>query len=193
MQAVMARSGLKPDGHSGKLLTQILETLPREELFQSSVDELYQTCMGVLSLSERARTRLFVRRDRYGRSFSCLVYIPRDRFDSAVRERVEATLKRAFHGERVDSAIHMSESALARLHLVIRPKSGDTPDVDVRELETKIAAVVRNWHDELRDQLMQKHGEEKGIKLLNRCSGCGGRCGAYRPIANRKRLTPEFV
>ncbi len=70
----MARSGLKRDSHSGKALRHILETLPRDELFQSSEDELYNTAMGILELRQRARTRLFVRRDRYGRFFTCLVY-----------------------------------------------------------------------------------------------------------------------
>ena len=96
--AVMQGSGLKPEGHSGKALRNILETLPRDELFQASAEELAEIAQGVLALQQRHRTRLFVRRDRYGRFWSCLVYLPRDRVNAEVRERVEALLKRAFHG-----------------------------------------------------------------------------------------------
>ena len=168
VDAVFALSNLHRSGHGAKRLQHLLETLPREELFQSTVDELFQTAMGILNLQERQRTRLFVRRDRYGRYFSCLVYIPRDRFTSEIRDRIEQTLKRAFEGERFDSSVAVSESVLARLHVVVRPKAGEKPEYDVREIEAKLAQIVRNWQDELRDILVQKHGEERGLKLSNR-------------------------
>jgi glutamate dehydrogenase len=168
VDAVFARSNLHRTGHGAKRMQHILETLPRDELFQSSVDELFATALGILNLQERQRTRLFVRRDRYGRFFSCLVYIPRERFTSEIRERIEQTLKRQFNGERFDSSVAVSESVLARLHVVIRPKPGEKPDYDVREIEIKLAQIVRNWQDELRDILIEKHGEERGIKLSNR-------------------------
>src|SRR6185503_18817045 len=168
VDAVMRRSGFRRDSHSGKALRHILETLPRDELFQCTEDELFATATGILALQERARTRLFIRRDKYGRFYSCLVYLPRDRFSSEVRERVEATLKRALHGERIDSTIQVGESTLANLHLIVRPKPGDKASYDTAELENKIAQIVRNWHDELRDTLVQKHGEEKGHKLAAR-------------------------
>ena len=166
--AVMQGSGLKPEGHSGKALRNILETLPRDELFQASTEELAEIAQGVLALHQRHRTRLFVRRDRYGRFWSLLVYLPRDRVTPEVRERVEALLKRAFHGERVDSSIHVAESALARLHLVIRPRAGEHPQFEIADLEQKLAHLVRNWHDELRDILVQRLGPEKGLKLAAR-------------------------
>ena len=125
--AVMERSGLRRDSHSGKDLRNIVENLPREELFQSGEDELFATSMGILQLQSRARSRLFVRRDKYGRFFSCLVFLPRDRFTADVRERIEALLKRTFKGESLDSTIQVGESPLARLHLVIRPKPAKNP------------------------------------------------------------------
>ncbi|MHB8680119.1 MAG: NAD-glutamate dehydrogenase [Rudaea sp.] len=166
--AVMDRSGLRRDSHSGKNLRHILETLPRDELFQASEDELFATAAGVLGLQGRARARLFVRRDKYGRFFSCLVFMPRDRFTVDVRERIEALLKDTFHGERVDSTINVGESALARLHLIVRPKPGEKPQYDTAQLEERIGQIVRNWRDSLRDELVRKHGEEKGSKLASR-------------------------
>jgi glutamate dehydrogenase len=166
--AVMERSGLKLDSYSGKSLRHILDTLPREELFQCGLDELYALATGILELQQRTRTRLFIRRDSYGRFFSCLVFIPRDRFNTTVRERVEGLLRDTLHGETVDSAVLMGEAALVRLHVVVRPKIGDRPVYDIAALETALASIVRNWYDDLRDNLIGMLGEQQGIVLANR-------------------------
>lgn len=165
---VMRQSGLSPNSHSGKALRHILETLPREELFQSSEDELFRTAMGILGLQERVRSRLFLRRDRYGRFFSALVYIPRDRFNTDVRLRIEALLKQALRGEFVDTSVQLGESPLAQLHLVVRPKVGDQVDVDTAVLEQELAHLLRNWQDDLRETLIARHGEGEGLKLATR-------------------------
>ena len=165
---IMERSGLSPASHSGKALRHILDTLPRDELFQSSADELFSTVMGILALQERARSRLFLRRDAYGRFFSALVYIPRDRFSGDVRNRIEATLRDALEGERIDSSISIGESPLAQMHLVIRPKAGATVRADAAALEQRIAAIVRNWHDGLREALVRAIGESDGLRLARR-------------------------
>src|SRR5207342_3982076 len=164
---VMQQSGLTPSGHSGKALQHILETLPRDELFQSSEAELLRTATGILALQERVRSKLFLRRDRYGRSFSALVYIPRDRFNTEVRTRIEAMLRRGLHGDSVDTTVQVGESPLAQLHMIIRPKSGEAVDFDTKELEAELAEIVRNRHDDLRDQLIARHGEEQGLRLAN--------------------------
>ncbi|MCC6559833.1 MAG: NAD-glutamate dehydrogenase [Xanthomonadales bacterium] len=164
-ESVMRDSGLKPAGHSGKALRHILETLPRDEMLQAATGELFDTAMAVLALQERARTRLFLRRDVYGRFYSCLVFLPRDRFTQTVREGVEVLLREALCGERVDSTAHVGDEVLARLHLTVRPKAGAHVEVDAAQLEARIAQIVRNWYDELRDLLVARHGEERGLKL----------------------------
>lgn len=165
---VMEKSGLAPDSHSGKALRHILETLPRDELFQSTEEELLRTATGILGLQERVRSKLFLRRDRYGRFFSCLVYIPRDRFNTDVRLRIEAMLKRMLHGEYIDTTVLISESPLAQLHLLVRPKSGEAQDADNAAIEAALSEIVRNRHDELREVLVQRHGEQQGLALANR-------------------------
>ena len=167
-ERVMATSQLPADSHSGKALRHILETLPRDELFQSTPDELYRTAMGVLHLQERSRTRLFLREDRFGRFFSALVYIPRDRYNTDVRHRIEALLRDALQGDRIDSTVQMGESPLAQLHLIVRPRAGARVDADVAGIDRRLAQIVRNWHDELRDVLVQRHGEARGLKLASR-------------------------
>ncbi len=165
---VMEHSGLAPDSHSGKALRHIIEMLPRDELFQSTEEELLHTSTGILNLQERVRSKLFLRRDRYGRFFSGLVYIPRDRFNTDVRLRIEEMLKRVLHGEHVDTNVLLGESPLAQLHLIVRPKSGsEAIQVDNAAIETELAQIVRNWQDDLRDQLVARHGEERGLVLTN--------------------------
>jgi glutamate dehydrogenase len=165
VDAVMRRSGLRRDSHSGKELRHVLGILPRDELFQCSEDELYAVAAGILALRERPRTRLFLRRDPFGRFYSCLVCLPRDRFGNDVSERIQALLKHALRGERVDSSSQVGESPLAYLHLVIRPKPGDRVEYDAADLEAKVAAVVRSWHDKVRDTLVHQLGEVQGLAL----------------------------
>ncbi len=164
---VMRRSGLSPNSHSGKALRHILETLPREELFQAGEDELYRTATGVLGLQERVRSRLFLRRDRYGRFFSALVYIPRERFNTDVRLRIEALLKDALQGEQVDSSVVLGQSPLAQLHLIVRPRGAAAAELDTAGLERRLAHLLRNWQDDLRELLIARHGEGEGLRLAS--------------------------
>ena len=183
---VMRRSGLSPSSHSGKALRHILETLPREELFQSSEEELYRTATGVLGLQERVRSRLFLRRDRYGRFFSALVYIPRERFNTDVRLRIEALLKDALQGEQVDSSVVLGESPLAQLHLIVRPRAGAATDMDTGELERRLAHLLRNWQDDLRELLIARHGEAEGLRMANGY-------GRALPAGYIEDITPELA
>ncbi|NUS39067.1 MAG: NAD-glutamate dehydrogenase [Lysobacter sp.] len=183
---VMERSGLSPTGHSGKALRHILETLPRDELFQSSEDELLQTATGILGLQERVRSKLFLRRDRYGRFYSALVYIPRDRFNTEVRRRIEALLKEALDGDHVDTTVQVGESPLAQLHLIVRPKSGEAVAVDAGALQEQLASLVRNWQDDLREQLAASEGEEQGLLLAKQY-------GRVLPAGYIEQVTPAVA
>ncbi|MCD9028649.1 NAD-glutamate dehydrogenase [Luteimonas sp. BDR2-5] len=165
---VMSESGLKPTGHSGKALKHILETLPRDELFQSTPDELLRLATGVLGLQERVRSRMFLRRDRYGRFYSVLVYIPRDRFSTDVRRRIEQLLRRVMHADQVDASVLLGESPLAQLNLIVRPRPGERFEVDEAALEAELSSIMRNWQDDLRDELVRRHGEAEGLALAHR-------------------------
>lgn len=171
-QQVMELSGLRPVSHEGKALMHILETLPRDELMQSTVEDLHQLAMGVLDLQERPQTRLFIRRERYGRFFSCMVFIPRDQFNTENREKIQGILQRGLKGKHIDFAVQVSESTLARLHVVVRPQKAAEPAVDTDTLQTKIIEAVRSWHDELRGALIKRRGEQDGIELSDKYGTC---------------------
>jgi len=165
---VMNKSGLARTGHSGKALRHILEKLPRDELFQSNETELFELANGVLGLQERVRSRLFLRQDRYGRFYSILAYVPRDRYNTEMRLRIEAMLKDALHADRIDSTVQMGESPLAQLHMLVRPRKGEPIEIDLSSIDARLAAIVRNWQDDLREQLVERHGEERGLALATR-------------------------
>ena len=165
---VLAETGLSPDSHDGQDLVEILEDYPREELFEISADELTPIALGVLRLSERKQTRLFLRRDRYGRYMSCLVYLPRDRYTTKVRLRAQEILREALNGASVDYSATIGDSALARLHVVVRAERGRAvPQVDAAALERKLAAAVRSWDEDLSAEAIRVLGEERARTLLD--------------------------
>ncbi len=167
VQEVLDRSGFPSASHSGKDLLQILETYPPDELFQAGVDDLARVCGAVLHLQERRQLRLFLRRDRDGGFMSCLVYLPRDLYTRAVRLALEEVLRDAFAASSVDYTARVTESVLARLHFVVRVPAGESiRDVDVPQLEQRLAEVARSWEDDFAEQVVSRLGEQEGTRLL---------------------------
>ena len=98
---------------------------------------------------------------------SCLFYLPRDRYTTPVRLRVEALLMEAFAGSSIDYTVRVSESVLARVHFVIRVPTGQgIPDVDVAALEAAVASAARSWQDEFNSALVARVGEGPATTLL---------------------------
>ena len=131
-------------------------------MFQASAAELLDLGVGILDLQNCSQTRLFVRRERFGGSSPCLVFIPRDRFNTENREKIQQILKRAFKGDRLDFAVQVSESKLARVQVVVRPRGSEKVDFNIAEIEKKIKQAIRAWSDELGEILVKEHGEELG-------------------------------
>jgi glutamate dehydrogenase len=168
VEAIAERAGLPPGGHLAKALAHILETYPRDELFQISDEELYETSLGILALGERQRLRLFVRRDPFDRFVSCLVYVPREAYATDLRVRLQSILMAAFAGVACDFYVQIGDTVLARIHFTIRTTPGHVPPFDRKELEDKLAAAARRWTDRLRDALIESEGEGRGIDLYKR-------------------------
>jgi glutamate dehydrogenase len=191
--AVVVRAGLAPDSHLGKALQNILETYPRDELIQTDVDELYETALGILQLGERRTFRLFVRHDRFGRFVSCLVYVPRDSYSTEMRRRFIDILTAAFKGRSADFDVLMTDAILARIHITIRTVPGETPDVDRRELQERLAQAARRWDDDLREALIAEEGEARGNLLFRRWGGTfpaayRERAGGRAAVADVRRM-----
>jgi len=166
---VLQRAHLPKSSHSGKDLLDILETYPRDELFQVTVEELLPVVMAVLYLRERRQTRLFLRRDTYGRFYSALVYLPRDRYTTAVRLKLQDILVEALGGVSVEYTARSTESVLARLHFVIRgPKGAGLLPVDADDLQERLARAARSWADDLADALARRYGINRASSLTAR-------------------------
>jgi glutamate dehydrogenase len=161
--AVVQRAGFLPASHDQKDLAEILETYPRDDLFQIDVDSLYDNAMGILRLHERRRVRLFVHREPFGRFVSCLVFIPRERYTTQVRERIARQLLDAFDSKGYEWNTRLSASALARLHYVLHLDQPGVPAVDIGQLEGAVASAARAWVDDLRDAMIAAFGEETGL------------------------------
>jgi glutamate dehydrogenase len=168
VERIVERAGFAPRSHDGKALMHILDSYPRDELFQISEDELFETAMGILHLQERQRVALFLRRDPFERFVSALVFVPRDRFDTNLRRKIQGILAQAFEGEVSAYYTHLTDEALARLHVMITTAQGAVPEIAPQALEEKLTEAARSWVDQLEEALIEARGEEQGIRSLRR-------------------------
>ncbi|MFI8346782.1 NAD-glutamate dehydrogenase [Streptomyces sp. NPDC085596] len=169
---VLERAGFSPNSHDGRDLLQILETYPRDELFQTPPAELQSIATSVLYLQERRRLRLYLRQDEYGRYYSALVYLPRDRYTTGVRLRIIDILKEELGGISVDFTAWNTESILSRLHFVVRVQPGtelpQLSDADKERIEARLVEATRSWSDGFAEALNAECGEERAAELLRR-------------------------
>ncbi|WP_371671066.1 NAD-glutamate dehydrogenase [Streptomyces sp. NBC_00289] len=172
VEEVLERAGFSPNSHDGRDLLQILETYPRDELFQTPADELQSIVTSVLYLQERRRLRLYLRQDEYGRYYSALVYLPRDRYTTGVRLRIIDLLKEELGGTSVDFTAWNTESILSRLHFVVRVPQGtelaQLSDADKERIEARLVEAARSWADGFAEALNAELGEERAAELLRR-------------------------
>ena len=187
VQAVVAQSGFTPESHLAKDLLGVLEAYPRDELFQADVADLARTATATVRLRERPATRLFLRPDVYGRFMSCLVYLPRDRYTTPVRRRIQDLLLEAIGGTDIEYTTQVSDGPLARLHMVVRVPAGKRlPHVDEAELERRIAGAVRTWEEGLERALVADVGEDATARLT-------ARYGEGLPEAYKESVSPRVA
>ncbi|MGI9509929.1 MAG: NAD-glutamate dehydrogenase domain-containing protein, partial [Geminicoccaceae bacterium] len=181
VRRLIERADLVPSSHAGKAFTNILDTYPRDELFQTGEDELFDTVMETLHLQERQRIRLFARRDAFARFVSCLVYVPRERYNTELRRRFQDILEEALGGRETEYQVQVSESTLARIHFIVRMPDGLKADVDLASIEARLISAARSWSDGLREALIDTHGEEEGNRLF-------GAFGSAFPISYQEQV-----
>src|SRR5438445_2426353 len=164
---VIERAGLLPAGYSGKALASILESYPRDELLQIGAEDLYRHAAAILQLGDRQRLRLLVRQDPYARFVSCLIFVPRERYNTELRQRFQRILTEAFNGVSSEFDVDLSAATLGRILMRIRTKPGEmTAQPELKGLEQRLVEAMRRWEDDLRAALVQRHGEERAGKLF---------------------------
>ncbi|WP_010552658.1 NAD-glutamate dehydrogenase [Pseudoalteromonas arctica] len=151
--------------HAYKAVLNILETYPRDELVQARESELLEVAMGVLQVQERDMCRLFVRKDAYGRFLSCMVYVPRERYNTALRRETQDILANAFNSDdKVEFTTYFSESTLARTHYTVRVTDNKI-EYNVKDIENNLVEAARTWEDKLQSALLESAGEARGNDL----------------------------
>ncbi|WP_292273589.1 NAD-glutamate dehydrogenase, partial [Mesorhizobium sp.] len=169
-ETVIAKSGFNPHDHSGKALINVLESYPRDELFQVPVPILRKHAEAILGLIERPRVRALVRVDQFDRFVSILVFVPRDRYDSVVREKIGTYLKTVFQGRLSAYYPAFPEGGLARVHFIIGRSGGKTPKVEPATIEAAIRDIVRTWDDALREAVSESGADATLTAIASRFS-----------------------
>ena len=168
LQKTVERAGFPEASHDRKALLNILENYPRDELFQISEEQLYHVGIGILNLQDRQRVALFIRRDDFERFISCLIYVPRDRYTTTLRLRLQDILEETFDGRVTSHFSELGELPQARLHIIVRTTPGAIPPYDDDDVEARLMAATRLWSDDLQDALVAAEGEERGLGLARR-------------------------
>lgn len=168
VHAVFEASNFKSNSHSGKALMNVLEGLSRDELFHSDCEQLLSLALGVLQLREHQRIRLFARADTYGQFVSMLVYVPRDRYRTGVRKKMEQVIRDRLQTEDVDFNVQFSESIFARIYFIAHTHKDWSGQFDTCDVEREIVEILRDWRADLLSALVHQYGEVAGTDLYNR-------------------------
>ncbi len=187
----LMRANFDPMSHSGKSLKAILEFYPRDELFQISEEDLLLFSIGLMSLEAKPDVRLFVRKDQFERFMSCMIYIPRERFSTYLRERITAILEQSYQGKVTAFYTQLTDSPLARVHLLVSTTPGQVPKVTAADLESKVAQITNQWNDSLRGELLKAHDESETDKLLG--SFASAFPGAYIQLNDAKDAVSDIA
>ncbi len=163
----LSRAGKAPGSHNEKRLKNILENYPRDELFQISEDELLHISLGILHLYDRPKIKTFTRKDPFDRFISVLAFIPRERFDASVRERIARLLAKAWGGRLSAWYPQLSDAPLVRIHYIIGVTPGDHPTPDPVALEAAVAEAGRSWIDRFESALRQAEFDDAQIGALS--------------------------
>ncbi|MFZ2553431.1 NAD-glutamate dehydrogenase [Psychrobacter urativorans] len=165
---IMAMSDLPRNGHAHHKMMHVINTLPRDDLFQASVEELYPIVYGISQLQDSKSLRLFSRVDHYQRFVSCLVYIPRDKFNTELRIKVQKVLEAAYGGTSSGFTTEFNESEHARVHVHVRTVPGEVNTVDNSDLEVELSALMESWQDNYQQVMLDNVGEQQANALQRR-------------------------
>ncbi|WP_286978384.1 NAD-glutamate dehydrogenase [Pseudomonas sp.] len=160
------RSGFASRAHLGKELAQVLEVLPRDDLFQTPAEELFNTALSIVQIQERNKIRVFLRRDPYGRFCYCLAYVPRDVYSTETRQKIEQVLMERLQATDCEFWTFFSESVLARVQFILRVDPKNKTQIDTAQLEKEVIQACRSWKDDFASLVVESFGEAHGTNVL---------------------------
>ena len=168
VEDVLKVSAYIPGSHNRKAIEHVLDTFPRDEMFQFGQTELIDIVTGILQVTERHRLGLFMRNDVYQRFVTALVYVPRERYHTELRQTMQQLLMDALKGQSSEFNVQLGDSPLARVHFIVRIHSGEIPEYDVTALRERMVEAMLSWQDRLRESLHDQLGEYEGANLYQR-------------------------
>lgn len=160
---ILERSGYAPKSHGFKALLATLNTYPRDALLHASPDELYPIVERIATLGERRQVRVFCHRDPWHRYANCLVYLPRDRYTTAMAGKVLQILGDGFGGKAVEQSALITESVITRLDVVVWLDEGSDTDVDLEAIEKELSKATRTWTESFVDSVYEWPSERRGV------------------------------
>ncbi|PTU74875.1 NAD-glutamate dehydrogenase [Pseudomonas mangrovi] len=193
VEQIIQRAGFDASGHLARELEQILEVLPRDDLFQTPLDELFQTVTSILQIQERNLLRLFLRKDPYGRFVYCLAYVPRDLYSTETRLKIQQILMARLGASDCEFWTYFSESVLARVQFIL-PVDPATPlQIDAALLQQEVAQACRSWQDDYASLIVERFGEARGTQLLGEFpqgfpAGYSERFAAHSAVVDMQHL-----
>ncbi|MGJ8647901.1 MAG: NAD-glutamate dehydrogenase [Marinomonas colpomeniae] len=185
LNLIIEKANVDPNSHKGKNLKHILNSYPRDEMLQAPAEELFGTIESVLAIQERRQLRVFLRKDIYGRFLNALVYVPRDRYNTEFRIKMQDILMTACNGTSSEFNVQFSQLVLARINFTIQiadPKN--SPSIDAEDIQRKMQDAMSSWEDKLLNALHKSHGEESGNVLFNDYS-------PYLPLSYQEDFSPN--
>jgi glutamate dehydrogenase len=185
LDLIIEKSDVDPNSHKGKNLKHILNSYPRDEMLQAPAEQLFVAIESILAIQERRQLRVFLRKDIYGRFLNALVYVPRDRYNTELRIRMQEILMNACNGTSSEFNVQFSQLVLARVNFTIQiadPKH--SPTIDAEDIQRKMQDAMSSWEDKLLNALHKSHGEESGNSLYNTYT-------PYLPVAYREDFSPN--
>lgn len=191
VNSVLDQSGFAPNGHSFKDLLQVINVFPREELFQISKEQLFTTALEITQIQQTRTSKLFIRKDSYGKFFSCLVYVPRDIYNTNVRNSIQEFLKENLQAEAVEFNTSFSESILARIHFVLRVPDIQSVKYNVSELESNLIKLIKPWDDHFFDALQFQHSDSDAHHLYTCYSSCFS--AAYKEVYSAEEAVKDIA
>ncbi|RZQ59624.1 NAD-glutamate dehydrogenase [Amycolatopsis suaedae] len=192
VREVIHRAGFPMESYSGQRMLEVLQNWPRADLFSADVDSLYSTATGAITLSDRRRLRLFLRRDTYGRFYSCLVFLPRDRYTTRSRLAMQEVLLEELEGTHLEFGTRIGETLLAQVHFTVHTDPSSAMDPDILRIQERLNDAVRSWDDLMVEAILaERRGRDGGIAAEESASEQGQRLAGVFPEAYKEDFSAE--
>ncbi|HJQ45505.1 MAG TPA: NAD-glutamate dehydrogenase [Amycolatopsis sp.] len=159
---VIHHAGYPMESYSGQRMLEVLQNWPRADLFSADAESLYSTAIGAITLSDRRRLRLFLRRDPYGRFYSCLVFLPRDRYTTRSRLAMQEVLLAELDGTHLEYGTRVGETALAQVHFIVHTDPSRRLEPDTLRIQERLNEAVRSWDDLMVEAILTERRERAG-------------------------------